>query len=340
VTTSGVYSFSVSRDDVIVEAMHNVGALGESETPTAQEVTDCARKLNMLTKQWMGTQDFAPGLKMWTRQRAALFQSSTQGSIGYYLLGPASTDDDWAATVTALPGQLYGQTQLSANAAAAATTITVGTGAGKIGNFTAADYVVIQLNSGDTYSTTVSTINSGAGTFTIPGPGLPSAANANNYVWNYTTKGQRPLDIVTANLRDINNNDTPLTRMTVQDYEALPTKAMPTYISDPAAFYYETQLPNGRLFLDVYGEQDVTKHLHFVYLRPVQDFSAPGDNPEFPQAWYLPLCWGLSKQIAPMFDAEWTHDMEDNLTTSLAIAREADSEVSSFYFQPNAVPYP
>ena len=330
-TTSGTYSFSVSRDDIIGEAMRNVGALGESETATAQEVTDCARKLNMLVKQYMQNQDFAPGLKMWQRQRADLFLSSTKG---VYALGPSG--DNWAAGVTALSGQNYGQTQLSANASASATTITVGTGTGKIANFTTGDFVVIQLNSGDIYSTTVSSVNSGAGTFVIPGSGLPSAANLGLYVWNYTTKGQRPEEVLTCILRDINNSDTPLDRMTVQDYEALPSKAMSTFTSDPAAFYYEQQLTNGQLYLDIYGEQDVTKHLHLVYLRPVQDFSNPGDTPEYPQPWYRPLCWGLSKEIAPMFDAEWTQDMQANYDEAFAIAREAPAETTSFYFQPNA----
>lgn len=334
-TTSGTYAFSVTGDEIIAEAMHNVGALGEGEVATAQEVTDCRRKLNMYIKGLMGSQDRAPGLKMWERQRADLFLSSSKG---VYALGPSG--DNWAAGVTASTTANYLQTQLSANAAAAATTITVGTGAGKIANFTAGDYVVFQLNSGDIYSTTVSTINSGAGTFTIPVTGLSSAASLGNYVWNFTTKGQRPLGIVTCILRDINNADTPLDPMTVQDYEVLPTKTMSGFVSNPAAFYYESQLTNGQLYLDVAGAQDVTYHLHMVYVRPIQDITNPGDNPEFPQAWFSPLSWGLSKLIAPMFDADWDRTMEDNLIEALSMAREADPEVTSFYFQPNASPYP
>lgn len=333
--TSGSWSFTITRDEIIREAMLNVGAIGEAEVPTAQEVTDCARKLNALCKQWMGTQDFAPGLKMWSRQRADLFLSSSKG---IYALGPSG--DNWAAGVTALTGQNYGQTQLAANAAAAATTINVGTGTGKIANFTAGDFVVFQLNSGDIYSTTVSTVNSGAGTFTIPASGLPSAANLGNYVWNYTTKGQRPEAIVTCILRDITNADTPLDPMTVQDYEVLPTKTMASFLSDPAAYYYEAQLTNGQLYLDIAGAQDVTKHLHMVYVRPVMDFVNPGDNPEYPQQWYRALCWGLSREIAGMFDADWSADMDQNYREAVAMAREAYSETSTFYFQTDAVPYP
>ena len=37
-----------------------------------------------------------------------------------------------------------------------------------------------------------------------------------------------------------------------------------------------------------------------------------------------------------MFDAVWTEDMSQNYLESVAMAREPDSEVTSFYFQPNA----
>ncbi len=321
-TTSGNYSFTVSRDDLITEAMKNVGALGESETPTAQEVTDCALKLNMLVKGLMGSQDRAPGLKMWQRQRGDLFLSSGKGA---YLLGPSG--DNWAVGVTGSSANYLSDT-LSVSAAASATTLTPAT----IANYHANDYLVLQLDSGDIYSTTISSV--GGSTITVPA--LPSAASSGANLWNYTTKGQRPLEILTCVLRDINGNDTPLDRMTLQDYEALPSKAIPSYLTDPTAFYYQSDLTNGTLYLDMFGEQDVTKHLHIVYLRPVQDFTNPADNPEYPQAWFSPLAWGLSKLIAPMFDAEWTQDMEDNRRDAMMMAQEADPDATSMYFQANA----
>jgi hypothetical protein len=66
------------------------------------------------------------------------------------------------------------------------------------------------------------------------------------------------------------------------------------------------------------------------------DLNNPGDNPEYPQQWYRPLCWGLAREIAGMFDAVWTAEMNQNLLESLAMAHEADSETTSFYFQPYA----
>jgi hypothetical protein len=330
---SGSYSFTVNRDEIIREGMLNIGAIGEGEVPTAQEVTDCARKLNLIVKQWMGQLDFAPGLKMWERQRGDLFLSSTKYQ---YALGPSG--DNFAGGVTAVPGANYATQKLSANAVATATTLSFGVG--KVGNLTANDYLVVQLDSGDIYSTTVSSVNSGAGTIAIPSPGLPSQASVNAYVWNYTTKAQRPLGILTAILRDINNADIPLDIMDLQQYELLPNKTDPNNISDPAAIYYESQFASGtsvngpgQLYIDVAGAQDVTKIIHMVFLRSIQDMNSSTDNPEFPQQWYRALCWGLSREICGMFDAEWTPDMDLNYRESVAMARHADPETTTLYFQ-------
>ena len=285
----------------------------------------------MMVKQWMGTQDYAPGLKMWTRARGDLFLSSTKYA---YNLGPSG--DAWAGGIAvAQPnGLTYAQHQTIANASAGATTINVGVGS--TSNLTANDYVVLQLTSGDIYTTTVATINAGAGTFIIPAPGLPSPMAANNYLWNYTTKAQRPLEIVTCILRDITNNDTPMDYMTVQTYEQLPSKTQSSYTSDPTSIYYEPDLGNGTLYIDVGGAQDVTKHLHMVFLRPIQDFNNPLDNPDYAAEWFLALSWGLTKQICPMYNAVWSTTMQENHDTALSIARNANPETSQLYFQCNS----
>jgi hypothetical protein len=335
-STSGTYTFTVTRDDIIREAMLNIGKLGSTDTIQPQETLDCARKLNMMVKQWMGRNDFAPGLKMWTRYRGDLFLSQTRG---VYTLSP--TGDNWAAGVAIVLNPNtpnYNQAQLTAAVAANATTLAIGTTA--IAGLTIGDFIVVQLSSGDIYSTTVSTINVGAGTFTIPATGLPSAAAANNYLWNYTTKGQTPLEISTCLLRDTNYVDTPIDYMTVETYEALPSKLQPGFVSDPTSIYYEPQLVSGvrsgQLWVDCAGAQDVTKRLHIVCLRPIQDFNNPLDTPEYPQEWYDALCWGLSKRICPMFNAPWTKEMEDNHASAIAMARESNPERTEFYFQPNA----
>ncbi len=336
---SGTWSFTVVRDDIIREAMLNVGAIGEAEVPTAQEVTDCARKLNMMVKSWMGFQDFAPGLKMWERKRADMFLRSNQG---VYVLG-GNNSAQWAAGVALAqyPGQTSTQTTLTASANAGASVVTVASSAA----ISIGDIIGVQ-GTVDFWWTAVSNVVGNNITLAAP---IVTNSSSGSLVYSYTTSGQRPLAIVTCVLRDSFNQDIPMNRMTLEDYEMLPTKAQPTYQSDPTAFYYESQFTNladnspqggGRIYLDVGGAQDITKFLHIVYMRPIMDFNNPGDNPEYPQQWYRALCWGLSKEICGMFDATWTKDMEDNKNEAIAFAKEADSETTSLYFQPNAIdPY-
>jgi len=337
-TTSGTYVFTVTRDDIIREAMLNIGRLGQTESPTAQETTDCARKLNMLVKQWMAQWDFAPGLKMWTRKRADLFLSSSKYQ---YALGP--TGDNWAAGVTSNANLNFQSNTLTAVTASGSALLNVGSS--NVVDFTVGDYVVVQLSSGDIFSSTISTLGSSTVTMAAALPsGVTAASGA--YVYNYTTKGQRPLEIVTAILRDSNNNDTPLNYLTLQAYENLPNKTAPTFLSDPTAIYYEPQIAstvassNGQLYLDCGGAQDVTKQIHVVYLQAIQDFNNPLDNPEYPQEWYMALCWGLTKQIAPMFNLPFTPDMDKNYMEAVAMARQANTETTQVYFTPySASPY-
>lgn len=320
--SSGTYNFSVVRDDIIRMAMLSIGKLGEAESPTGQEVTDCALLLNAMVKQWKGQGDFARGLKMWTRTRGALFLSTTQHK---YQLGPGG--DRWASS--------YVQAQLAQSIAANSvnwplTSVTGMVPGDNIGVVTASDL----------FWTTIQSINQGTKTVTVAaGPAAGVAASA--YVFDYApaNQGLRPEVVVTALLRDINNNDTPLNMMTLQTYEALPTKTMTSFQADPTAIYYESQLGAGVLYTDCGGAQDVTKHLHIVYLRTVQDFDNPIDAPDYPQHWYAALFWGLAKQIAPMFNAPWTKEMEDNFGTALKMAQEPDAETTEMYFQPNAGNY-
>jgi hypothetical protein len=325
-STSGTYNFSVTQSQVIRQAMLDIGALDGLEQPTFEEYSDCSFKLNMLAKQWMGKQDFAPGMKVWSRQRAALFLGYTK-----YLYNLGQTGDNWAASTLGLSyPSIYNSTTLSANAISGATTVNVTSAA----NINSGDYIGILLGS-DLYWTTVN--GAPVGTAVTLASGLSAAALANAQVFNYSLKAVRPLLIIACVLRDIYYNDTPVRILTVEEYESLPTKAMPTFQSDPQGILYEPQFkvqaPNGQLYLDCGGAQDVTKHLHVTYLAPVQDLNNPGDNPDYPQQWYQPLVLELGKLIAPMFDCEWTTTLEESRQSALAMAQEADPETTTAYFE-------
>ena len=316
-TTSGSYSFGVSRDDIFRQALLNIGKLDAYENPDSQQVQDLSILLNMMVKQWMGKADFAPGLKMWSRKHGHMF---LQNNTGQYAIGPSCTTG-WTNT--------YAATTLAASAAAGATTLVLNSIAGMAVGY----YIGIELDSGNLFWTTIATLPSTTMTITLA---LPSSASATNQIFAFQTIAQQPLFIETATLRDVNNQDTPLKIMTVQAYDYLPNKADPTNLQDPTAIYYENQLGSGNLYTDAGASQDVTKHICLTYQEPVQDFTTSLDTPYFPQEWYLPLCWGLGKLACPQYNRVWTPLMAENFITSLRIAQQKDAETSQLYFQPLA----
>jgi hypothetical protein len=322
--TSGTYTFSTTRDTIITDAMLNIGKLGQGEAPTAQEIVNCAYKLNALVKQWQGQADMAPGLKMWSRKQGHLFLSTTTGQ---YQLG-GSGSSNWTNS--------YVYSFLSANSTAGTNTITVDNAS----SFTNGMYIGIELTgtyqNGNLYWTTINGAPSG-NVITLTG-NLPANALVGGIVYGYTTIAQLIVVPESCVLRDMNSEDVPINFMTVQDYQYFPSKTDPNYISDPVSVYIQRNLSYTTLFTDVAGASDVSKHLVIEYMEPIQDFNNPTDAPEYPQEWFRALSWGLTKEIAPMFNAVWTPAMQSNYTEALQIARNLDPNRTSLYFQCNASP--
>ena len=317
--TSGTVTYSVTESDIMADALESIGYKDPDETLSATDITTARRKLNMIVKQWTSQLDFAPGLKMWTRRKAYLFLQDAQV---VYSLGPSGDH----ATET------YVSTTLSTAEATSSTSL----GLTSFTGMSASDNIGIVLDDGTVHWTTISGAPSGS-TITLAS-GIPTGetASSGNYVFNYTTKAPRPDSLETVVLRDTDGNDAPVRVMNLQDYMALPSKANTTDSGDPSAVYYEPQLTNGVLYLDVAGVSDASKKLHIVWMEPIEDMTSAADELDMPQVWYLPTVLGLSKLICPMFNAVWTQEHEGNYAMALAQAREAYPETSTAYFQPGA----
>lgn len=313
--TSGTFSYTVSRNDLIIGALKNIGKLDPFDTPNPVDVQDCADKLNKICKQRMGSSDGAQGLKVWTRRHGHLFLS---GTTGKYLVGPSAPG--WTEN--------YVTTTLSAGAAAGASSVTLVSVAGiVIGN-----NIGLETNGETLQWTTITNI---VGLVVTLAAVTADVINMGAQVFVYAVTAQQPLKIETASLRDIDLNDVPVRIITtIQDYDLLPQKANPRNISDPTAIYYEFQLGNSSLFTDVGASADVTKHLVMSYLEPIQDFNNPLDNPEYPAEYQLALEWLLSEQVAPMFMKVWTPSMEKLKDEAVAIAFHKLPETTTMYFRP------
>lgn len=309
--TSGSVDFSVSRDDIIRDALESIGFLSPLETIDAADITTAARKLNMIVKQWQGAGDFSRGLKLWARKRATVFLQKNQSS---YSLGP--TGDHASATTVS--------TTLTANAATSATSLAVAS----ITGIVSGDNIGVVLDSGSIHWTTVN--GAPSGTTVVITTGLASAAASGKAVYTYTTKMRRPISIISATLRSSSNIDSPMEPMLVTDYEAISNK---TADGTPYFYYYEAQLANGVIYLDI-EPSDVTSRIKLVYLSAIEDFDAAADTPDYPQEWFRALSAQLAIDLCPSYKIVVSQELKLIRDESLAIAQNANPETSNLYFQP------
>jgi hypothetical protein len=279
-TTSGTSTFNYTRDQIIRRALRQIGAFASGETPDAQTVTDCSDTLNMVVKEWD-----AIGIHLWTESEATLF--CQPGQI-QYAFGTGSTDH---ATQTNPPN--YAQTALTTAAIAGASSISVAS----IADITSGDTIGVVLNAGSIYWTTVNGAPSGS-TVTLAGT-MPSAAQAANNVYDYTTQILRPLRIPSARRYSVNGAiETPMIRMSRLDYRDLPNK---TNTDVPMQYFYDPQLVQGQFYLWP-APVDATNFVKFTWYRQIQDFNTPSNTPDLPQEWLNALTWSLAEQMAPEYD--------------------------------------
>ncbi len=309
--SSGSVDFSVNRDEIIKGALRAARIIGKDQIPDSSHISTGAEALNMIVKQWQGRQDFAPGLKVWSRKTAYLFLQQGQSQ---YDLGPSG--DHWTAA--------YESTTLSADKSSSATSLSLTDAIGAD-----SDNVGIQLSDG---SIGWMTISSGGGTttLTLPANSL-GAADSGAKVFTYTSKARRPLQLLTAVVRDTNGKDEPLTEMSLQAYEAIYDKSAD---GTPSIFLYEPFLTNGRISFDVEPD-DVTKVVRVVFLGALEDFDVLSDTPDYPQDWFRALkfqlamdLWGEYKEGDP---PSWLKLQRDE---SLQIAQNANPETSDVFFEP------
>ena len=133
-------------------------------------------------------------------------------------------------------------------------------------------------------------------------------ASTNSYTvgTSATIATARPLKIISAFTRDTNadpDTDLPMEIITRQEYERLSSKAS---TGTPIKLWYD---PRGGAtatgILYVWPTPDSTavsyRTCYITHQRPFEDFDAAGDEPDFPQEWYMPLLWMLSWALAPSY---------------------------------------
>lgn len=275
--TSASTNWSVTRDNIITTAYQILGQYSSEETISGADVDLANTLLNGMIKTFQ-----AQGYHLWTMEEATLFPEADKVK---YSLG--SGGDHAAKTSDVV------KTTLSGAEASGQTVLSVTSATGMAVN----DNIGIELDNDTIQWTTISSISSNDVTVATA---LTSAAASGNFVYTYTTKLERPLDI--SQMRRVNADDTEtvLYRLGREKYFSLSDK---TTESSVTSWFYDPQLTTGKLYL--YPEpSNMQERFQFTYLRSIEDFDAGTNDPDFPQEWFEALIWNLAARLAPAFGKE------------------------------------
>jgi len=310
--TSGIITLLAPGSDIVKEALEHLGVLAEGEEPNQDQLISCKRTLNYMVKSWQGR---APGL--WTIQRLYIYleKNKNEYSLGQQL-GDHFTSENPIDNTSTLDG----------NEAALSTVIDVVSASGAASN----DRIMIELDSGSSHWTTISSVSSNAITIAS---GIPTAAASGNRVYWYTSKGQRPFALSHGQrvTEPSNGTEVPIQIYTRVEYAELPRK---TEDGTVLGVYYDPQITTGKLF--VWPEtNNVTDYLKLYVQRSIEDFNADDDDSDFTQEWFSALSFGLAIHLAPKYgiSSESFNQLRALFAETMFDAESSDRE-STVWFEP------
>lgn len=149
-----------------------------------------------------------------------------------------------------------------------------------------------------------------------------------------TINTPKPLKVIQAYNRDsISKVDIPMRIITRQEYNTLGNK---TSSGNPIQCWYTPKLDHGVLTLfPVPNTTTATNNqVYIVYQRSFEDFTASGDNPDFPQEWLECLKYGLAVRLAPEYglDTESRKFLSQEYNVIRATALSFGTEEGSITF--------
>lgn len=308
--TSGSTTYSQTRIDLVKGALRLAGVLDGAEAPKAEDADAANAALNLYLKAF---QSKAP--QLWRQDQGVLFL--TPGTESYNL----GTGGDRATRQAD-----FASTELAANAALGASTITVDSASG----FTSGDQIGIELSDGTRQWTTVSGAPVGA-VITLAAV-LTGAASSGGTVYGYTTILSRP-NRITHMVRRCDSVDIEVQLVSRQEHFNAPTK---TQEGSVLQAYYSPQITRGILYVWPTGA-DVNETLRFTYERTLEDMLANDDDFDLPQEWLECFKFGLAYRLALEFGAPIS---KVQILKGESEQREQelldyDQEYASIYFSPD-----
>lgn len=305
-------NFQQTRTDIVNAAYTLLGILGTGQTLRAADMTLGVTLFNMMIKTYQ-----ASGLHLWAMEEAYLFLD--KNTVDYYL------GNQYSSPAKACYREDAVLTTVSSDAAASATSLTVGTTTG----MTVGDYIGVVLSDNTLYWTTIATIPTST-TLTLT-TGLSGATSSSKNVYTFTTLIDKPMRVHSTR-RVLGTVTAPssveISMYSHSEYFNQPNKKSS---STPIAYYYQPRKTYGQYHIWPATSTSQT-YLEFTMERGLLDLDAGTDIPDFPDEWIEVLTWQLALRLSVPFGRE-------DKVTKLAVPIGADllSGVSSWDSEPGAI---
>ena len=304
-STSSSYDYNLTGTNIIQEALELIGVAGPGNTVSADDQATCLRTLNLMVKAWQ-----AEGIGLWKNVEASLFPS-----YGGYVYDIGPTGDHCSV--------LGYKTEISVEADTGDATITVDTDA----NITNGDYIGVELDDKTLQWTTVNGVP--ADDVVTLTDVLTDDVSVDNHVYNYTSKIQRPIEIIEARCVSPSAYDTPLIIASRDEYMRLSNK---TSSGSPSQIYFNPIRTNAKIYVWP-ACNNVQEYIKFTARILIEDFDAATNDPDFPQEWLLALTWNLAVLVAPKFGKQIDQLFLMTATMFKQNAKDFDHENTSIFLR-------
>jgi hypothetical protein len=138
----------------------------------------------------------------------------------------------------------------------------------------------------------------------------------------------RPLRLKRARRRDNSGLEIEVEVISRDEYMSLPIKNTQA----PALkVYYDPQLANGVLYVWPTGTSNNTT-LKLTFQRPLEDFTILGNNPDFPQEWYMAIVYQLALKLQRIYLGKIDSNLAAEATALLESLKQFDEEQVSVKF--------
>jgi len=308
--TSGSVDYTVTRDEIITEALELLGVLEPGTTADANDVTSAARTLNMMIKAWQ-----IDGVDVFSIKRAFMFLEKEKTD---YSLGPSGDNYTYDYTKQSVDGAVtIGSNTVVLDSAT---------------DFVDGDNVGVYQTDGTMLWTTATK----AGNTLTLATTTTAAVDDGATVYFYTTKEDSPEGLVECSLRNDSENDRPIDLMSRKEWSELSNKG---YDGSVTQVFYQERVAAPNLF--VWPQSSDSRDLLVFWVKRVrEDFDAAADNPDFPQRWYFPLAYNLAVAIGPKFGSPATNknftEVKEQAVVWYEKAQDYDSQAeATVQFQPD-----